>query len=265
MTSPAVGTYATATLTVLDASGNTVTSGGRTWRNVPLGSDGTLGLAELAQADTGSSPQFIVSLTGRTNSNPIATTITAPSYPPQLCTTLTPQEIACPIATAPGWSLQAWASPVIASGTQGATQLSPAQAEVTFSSSATAACAPAPPTPPASPGSTITPPARPQISSPRMLPSGTALVTSVSVRAAGTVVQHGRRATGALACASRPMNVSQPGTVTVACMLNRRTIARLKTAPIRIRLTTTLRTQAGGTSTSTRVVTLRRRAAPVTG
>ena len=37
ITSPGVGTYASATLTVLDANGVAVTSGGTTWRNVPIG------------------------------------------------------------------------------------------------------------------------------------------------------------------------------------------------------------------------------------
>lgn len=265
VTSPSIGTYATATLTVLDADGNTVTSGGTTWRNVPIGSDGTISLSGLAQADTGSTPQFVVNLTGRTDSSAIATTITAPAYPPQLCTTLTPQEIACPIATAPAGSLQDWASSVTASGTQGATQLPSAQAQITWASTATPACAPAPPSPAPPPSDAASEPPPPQISSPRVPPAGTAILTSVSVRAAGTVVQRGTRAAGQAACTSRPVTVSAPGTVRMACVLNARTLARLQRAPVRVRLVTTLRAHSGGMSTSTHVITLRRRTVPVTG
>lgn len=265
VTSPAIGTYATASLTVLDAAGNTVTSGGTTWRNVAIAPDGTVDLSGLAQADSGSNPQFVVNLTGRTNSNPIATTITAPSYPPQLCATLTPQEISCPIATAPSWSLQGWASPVTATGTQAGAQLAPAQAEITFASTATAACAPSPPAPPATPTSTGSAPPPPQTSSPRMPPAGTAIVSSVSVPVPGTVVQRGTRAGGTAACTSQAMTVNQPRTVRMACVLNARTLARLRTAPVRVRLVTTLRARSGGTSTSTHTITLRKRTVPVTG
>lgn len=140
LTSPGAGTYSTATLTVLTASGAVVTSGGVTWRNVPIGADRTVNLSGLSKADTGSNPQFVVNLTGRTNGDPIATTISAPAQAPQLCTTLTSQEVACPIKGAPTGSLFGWTSPVTASGRQGSTSLTDAASSVAFSNAASQKC-----------------------------------------------------------------------------------------------------------------------------
>lgn len=145
VTSPAQGTYTSATLTVLTASNAVVVSGGVTWQNIPV-VNGTVDLSRLAQADTGANPQFIVNFTGRTNSDPIATTITSPAHAPQLCITLTPQEVACSYPGAPGGSLFPWTTAVTASGTQGSTSLSASEATVSFSGASTTACA-APATP----------------------------------------------------------------------------------------------------------------------
>lgn len=267
LTSPAQGTYAGATLTVLDAGGQVVTSGGSTWLNVPLTAAGTVSLSGLAQADTGSNPQFVVNLTGRTNSDAIATTLTAPAYPPELCATLTPQEVACPITGAPAGSLQAWTSPVTAEGSQGGSSLTSAQVDVAFSNAATAMCAAPPPPPGPSPPAPTAPtdPARPSVERPRLSPAGTAIVSVVRVATAGVITQAGLRGAGARACASRAVSVAQPGQVVLACRLQPTTIARLRRGPLRVRLVTTLRARAGGVSTSTRVITLRRTAVPVTG
>lgn len=268
LTSPAQGTYATATLTVLDAAGQVVTSGGRTWLNVPLTAAGTVNLSGLAQADTGSNPQFMVNLTGRSNSDAIGITLTAPAYPPQLCVNLTPQEVTCPIASAPAGSLQAWTSTVTAAGSQGGSPLTPAQVDVGFANAATALCAPAAPAPVPTPPSPVDPtaqPARPALSRPRLSPSGTAIVSVVRVPTAGAVRQVGLRTTAAVACATRTVVVTGPTSVVLACRLRPTALTRIRRGPVRLRLVTTLRTPAGAVSTSTRVITVRRTVVPVTG
>lgn len=267
LTSPAQGAYVTATLTVLDANGSVVVSGGTTWRDVPL-TAGAIDLTTLRQADTGSNPQFIVNLTGRTDSAAIATTITTPAYAPQLCLRLTPQEIPCPYATAPSGSLAAWTSAVAGAGLQGTAVVDSAEVSVSFANAATDACVPpAPPQPPA-PEPTVaplTPPIAPRVAAPRAAAGGRAVVTSVAVREPGVVTQRGVQTTGGAACASRAVVVRRPGVVTVTCVLTAAAASRVRTgAPVRIRLTTTLRTRSG-TSTSVRVVTVRWRPEPVTG
>ena len=272
VTSPVPAAYATASLTVLDASGAVVVSGGTTWSGVPIGAGGSIDLSGLAQADTGANPQFVVSFTGRTNTAAIAATIATPAHAPELCLDLIPQEVPCPHATAPSGSLAAWTSVVSGSGVQGATAVDAAEATVTFANAATGACVPAPPPaappPSASPASTASPaPDRlvaPRVTEPRVAPMGTAIVTSVSVRAPGTVRQRGIHADGATACTSRSHVVRAPGQVAVVCRLTSATMADLRRGPVRIRLLTTLRT-ADGVVRGTRTVTIRWRPEPVTG
>lgn len=270
LTSPAVATYSSASLTVLDASGRVVISGGRTWLNVPLGPDGVVSLSDLAQADTGSNPQFVVNMAGRTNSDPIGVTLTAPAYPPELCLTLSPQQKACPFPTAPTGSLAAWTSPITAEGSQGGTPLTAARVEMSFSNAATALCAPAPPPPPPpAPGPPSPPvpagPPAPGVAQPRLSPSGAAVVSVVSVRTGGVVTQAGRRAGGTPACSARPVRVTGPASVVMTCRLAPAARAGLRRGAVRLRLITTLRSPDGGTSTTTRIVTLAKRAVPVTG
>ena len=266
LTSPAQGTYATATLTVLTAGSAVVTSGGTTWQNVPIVA-GTLDLSNLAQADTGTSPQFIVNFTGRTNSDDIATTITAPASAPQLCTTLTAQEATCPHAGTPTGTLSAWSTAISGSGAQAGTAVDAAQTTITFGGATTTACvAPPVPSPPPSPSPTADPPA-PRTTRPRIASPGTKIVTMVRIATPGVVTQRGTRIGGGVACTSRRMNVRTARTVVVVCRLTAATIARLADGPVRVRLITRLYAQSGGTSASTRVITLRwsPRPTPVTG
>lgn len=108
-------------------------------------------------------------------------------------------------------------------------------------------------------------PLPPSAGRPRLAPSGRAVVTVVRVRVAGAVQQTGVRTAGAAACSSRPVAVTRPASVVLACRLRPAAIALLRRGPLRLRLVTTLRTAEGTVSTSTRVVVLERRTVPVTG
>lgn len=120
-----------------------------------------------------------------------------------------------------------------------------------------------PPVDPTTPSISSPPP--PRSDRPRRTPSGRAIVSVVRVPVAGVVRQTGARTAGGAACSSRTVTVSGPTSVVLACRLRPAIVAQLRKGPVRLRITTTLRTPDGGVSRTTRVITLARSAVPVTG
>ena len=94
LTSPATG-FTSASVTVRNAAGAVVTSGGVTWSRVPLTANTALDLANLAVVDTGENPTFTLQFTGRTNADTVKAKLTAMGDAPELCLTMRAQE-ACP-------------------------------------------------------------------------------------------------------------------------------------------------------------------------
>jgi len=90
-------TYTSATLTVRDAAGAVVTSGGTPWQNVPFVA-GAVDLSTLAVADSGINGTFEVTFVGRDNT-PATGSVSALGGTPELCLPLQAQ-IACPTAPA---------------------------------------------------------------------------------------------------------------------------------------------------------------------
>ena len=86
-------TYTSATLTVKNTAGTAMTG----WTNIAIPGNNTVDLTTLPIADSGQSPTFTVTFTGRTTSGDVSARITAVGGAPQLC--LRPIAPLCPTGT----------------------------------------------------------------------------------------------------------------------------------------------------------------------
>lgn len=132
-------TYTSATLTVKNSAGTAITG----WSNIAIPGNNTVDLSTLAIADSGQSPTFTVSFTGRTTSGDVSARITAVGGAPQLC--LRPLAPLCPTGTVftPG-QLAATTTTVTADGNATAgttiTPLNQASATVNIDATTPSSC-----------------------------------------------------------------------------------------------------------------------------
>ncbi|MEY4558390.1 MAG: hypothetical protein RL024_548 [Actinomycetota bacterium] len=103
--------YTAATLTVKNSSGSTVSG----WANVAINA-GVVDLATLAVSDTGQTPSFVVTFTGRAGFGEVSARVTAVGGSPQLCLTPT-AALACVAPTYDNSMLGPRTTTVTASGT----------------------------------------------------------------------------------------------------------------------------------------------------
>jgi CshA-type fibril repeat protein len=85
--------YTSATLTVKNAAGTAISG----WTNIAIPGNNTVDLSTLPIADSGQSPTFTVTFTGRTTNGDVSARITAVGGAPQLC--LRPLAPLCPTGT----------------------------------------------------------------------------------------------------------------------------------------------------------------------